>query len=96
MVRGNSGTGYEIWIQEASRAKSRELEFGAWWVMEGTHWRVAWIEDTGELYAAEQATDRFLLLGHFTRRDIHTRMRAWFSGDDLNALIQHLQAKPAR
>ncbi len=88
--------GYETWIQEPSRATSRELEFGAWWVMEGTHWRVAWIEDTGELDAADPNTDRVLVLGHFARRDIHNRMRAWFNGDDLQALIQHLQRKPAR
>ncbi len=87
--------GYEAWIQETNRAASRELEFGAWWVMDGTHWRVAWIENTGELYAAEQASDRVLVLGHFARRDIHNRMREWFNGDDLSALIQHLKPKRA-
>jgi hypothetical protein len=85
-------SGYNVWIHETRRAKSSELNFGAWWEMEGTQWRVSWIEDTGELYAAELASDRYLVLGHFaTKRDISRMMHNWFDGDNLAALVRRLK-----
>ncbi|MCL4489973.1 MAG: hypothetical protein M1570_17860 [Chloroflexi bacterium] len=80
-------------MQTPRRSESRQVPFGAYWKMQGTCWRVSWIERTGELYAAELGpSDRFLLLGQFsTRREISNLMHHWFEGDNLGVLIQRLK-----
>ena len=89
-------SGYDVWMHESRRAESTEVHYGAWWTMNGTHWRVSWIEGTGELYAMELgASDRFILIGKFeTKKEIQQKMRGWFDGDDLAALVQRLTPKP--
>ncbi|MGB8646995.1 MAG: hypothetical protein WCF84_17290 [Anaerolineae bacterium] len=84
--------GYAVWKKEPDRVASRELHFGTFWKMHGASWRVSWLADTGELYATELTrADRFVVLGHFeTSREINGRMRSWFAGDDLAALMQSL------
>ncbi len=87
-------SGYTTWIHEPQRARSGELNFGAWWKMEGARWRVSWIEDTGEFYAAELGTaDRFIVIGHFdTKKDANNMMRHWFEGNNLRALIHKVES----
>jgi hypothetical protein len=89
-------SGYDLWMRDARRANSNQVNYGAWWTLNGTHWRVSWIEGTGELYAMEVgATDRFILIGEFeTKKDIQQKMRGWFDGDNLRALIQRLVSPP--
>jgi hypothetical protein len=81
--------GYDSWINELPRAVSGELGFGTWWRTDGAHWRLSWIEDTGELFAVElEARDRFVFLGKFAKKDINTLMRGWYGGDNLSLFIQ--------
>ena len=91
-------TGYKTWIAEQQRTRSPELDFGVWWrlINEWPHWRVSWIEDTGELYAVEliHQPDRYIVIAHFkTEEEVEAAMRGWAKGDhDLQTLIQRLQA----
>jgi hypothetical protein len=87
-------SGYSTWIRQPLREKSGEVNFGAWWELEGARWRVSWIEATGELYAAEVGvTDRFVVLGRFeNKKDINQKMQHWFEGGNLDALIQRLKS----
>lgn len=77
-------TGYEEWISQEARRRSGELDFGAWWKVEGQEhprWRVSWIDDTGELYARERGTDRYIILGVYeTEEEAERRMDGWASG----------------
>lgn len=95
MTARTIGSGYETWIDEATRAASNELDLGAWWHSNGTYWHVAWIEATGELYAAELGgTDRFVIIGRFEKKDMLQLMRQWHNGNDLGGLIQRLTQQP--
>ncbi len=86
-------SGYRAWMHQSRRTRSKEIAFGEYWRMEGVRWRVSWIEETGELYAADARSDRFLILGHFEdRRDVAHKMQHWFQGGDLPGLIQSLKA----
>jgi hypothetical protein len=88
-------SGFETWINEATRAASGELDFGAWWRSNYSYWQVAWIEATRELYAAELGTsDRFLCIGLFEKRDVIQIMRLWHDGDNLGMLVQRLTGQP--
>jgi hypothetical protein len=43
--------------QQRARYLSREVDFGVWWTDDGItwpHWRVSWVQATGELYAIRQ------------------------------------------
>ncbi|MFQ5858409.1 MAG: hypothetical protein ACE5LU_22640 [Anaerolineae bacterium] len=77
-------TGYEEWINDPARRRSPELDFGVWWKVHGRdfpRWRVSWIDDTGELYARELGTDRFIILGIYeTEEKVERRMDGWASG----------------
>lgn len=89
------GFGYETWINQGTRAGSSVLDFGTWWHSNDAYWQVAWIEATRELYAAERGgTDRFLIIGHFERKDMLQLMRQWHDGNDLGGLIQRLTQQP--
>jgi len=49
---------FQNWvIKDHRRLVSREIDFGVNWTLTGKerwpHWRVSWIEETGELYAVE-------------------------------------------
>lgn len=88
---------YSLWIADAHRKRSSEVDFGVWWRVPGSRatWRVSWIENTGELYAREQQTpdsDIFILLGVFpTRDDVEAAMEGWTEVDnDLARLFPEL------
>lgn len=84
--------GHKLWMAEGERSQSPQVQFGAWWEMEGSLWRVSWIEKTGDLFATElKATDRYMILGHFpTRKDLRQALGGWFGGNSLPALINRL------
>lgn len=55
---------FDRWMQAAARRRSPELDFGCAWVirdelawLDAPHWRLSWVADTGELYAAPLAND---------------------------------------
>lgn len=83
-------SGFNAWRQDSQRSGSAQVDFGAWWEMGGSNWRVAWIQNTGELYAAELGlSDRFLLLGKFaTKKEVNQTMQRWNEGADLAALLR--------
>lgn len=88
--------GYAEWIEQTKRAASKKVEFGAWWRLDATYWRVAWIEDTGELYAAERKpSDRFVVLSHLGKKEVNDLMHKWFDGDNLRALFGRFGQDPA-
>ena len=65
-------TGYEEWIDKPIRSKSGEVDFGVLWRLAGANfplWRVSWIANTGELYAKDETTDRYVVLGHYETRE---------------------------
>ena len=85
-------TGYEEWAADPRRAKSPEVDFGVHWYEERAvrggvfwpTWRISWIQNTGELYAVEQASSsperprRFVVLGVFpTREEVERFMEGW-------------------
>lgn len=76
--------GYAEWIEEETRRRSGELDFGVWWRVgeqDYPRWRVSWIDDTGELYAREAGTDRYVILGTYeTEEEVEHRMDGWASG----------------
>ena len=77
--------GYKEWITQPERARSLELDFGVHWRLPpgiplAHHWRVSWIERTGELYAREldPEGDRYIFLGqHATREEVEEAMAGW-------------------
>ncbi len=81
--------GYAEWMQTLERTASKKIEFGNWWRLNKTFWRVSWIEATGELYAVEQrpVTDRFVLLTLLDKKQVTDLMRKWFDGNELEALF---------
>jgi hypothetical protein len=48
----------EFYEQDARRRASDEIEFGREWQEDGMRFEVAWIADTGELYAMAEPYDR--------------------------------------
>lgn len=45
---------YKDWITQEHRASSKEIDIGVGWHLHAgdkVHWRLTWIEKTGELYA---------------------------------------------
>jgi hypothetical protein len=87
--------GYKAWMGETARAASKELQFGTWWRLDATYWRVAWLEATGELYAVERGTnDHFVVIRCLEKKEISALMRNWYDGDDLNALLQRCAPRP--
>jgi len=79
-------TGFSEWIKDPRRARSPHVDFGVWWRLPGSRytWRVSWIENTGELYAREQApdSDRFILLGLYpTLKEVEAAMAGWEESD---------------
>lgn len=88
---GKIGPGYQRWIQ-GERDASREIEFGTWWRLDETFWRVSWIEATGELYAVERKpSDRFVVFCCLNKKQVTDLMRKWFDGDNLHALFGRFQ-----
>ena len=87
--------GFAGWMQAEHRAASKEIEFGKWWRLDDSYWRVAWLEATNELYAVEAGkSDRFILLARLERKDVHTLMKNWFDGDNLSALLHRFGLAP--
>jgi hypothetical protein len=87
--------GYKTWMSETVRAASKELQFGTWWRLDTTYWRVSWIEATGELYAVERGSgDHFAVLSCLEKKEINVLMRKWFDGDNLRALFQRFAQHP--
>ncbi len=85
-------SGYHTWMHHPRRADSKQVPFGDYWRMQGTRWRVSWIERTGELYAADLQSDRFFILGHYaTRHDVTRKMQHWFDGNNLQGLVNSLK-----
>ena len=94
--KGTIVSGFNAWIQASPRAASKKIEFGNWWRLEATYWRVIWLEATEELYAAERGkSDRFMFLTHLTKAELKVLMNKWFDGDNLSALLQRLGLAPA-
>lgn len=81
--------GYAEWMQALERTPSKKIEFGNWWRLNKSYWRVSWIETTGELYAVEQRppTDRFVMLTLLDKKQVTDLMRKWFDGNELEALF---------
>lgn len=80
--------GFAAWMQAKHRADSKKIEFGKWWRLETTYWRVSWLEATNELYAVELGeTDRFVLLTRLDKKEVNELMKKWFDGDNLNVLL---------
>lgn len=93
---GTIALGYEAWINQPDRAASAELKLGDWWRMEQSYWRMAWIEETGELYAEELGPlDRFVLLKRLDRKEVLDLMRRWYDGDNLSAFLVRLNTARA-
>lgn len=88
--------GYQAWSHAPRRKGSREVDFGCWWTLDGRpgafpRWRVSWIERTGELYAAQAQSDRYMPLGVFpTRQEVETALEGW--ADPQSPLYHHLAA----
>jgi hypothetical protein len=92
---GQVGLGYHAWIEQNERAASKKVDFGIWWRWNTTFWRVAWIEATNELYAAErQPSDRFVLVTLLDKKEVTELMRKWFEGNDLQGLFQKCKRAP--
>lgn len=88
--------GYGEWIEQTERIASKKIEFGVWWRLDKTFWRVVWIEDTGELYAAERKpSDRFVVLAQLDKKQVTELMKKWFDGDNLRALFGRFGTLPA-
>ena len=83
---------YKNWIEELTRAKSGEVDFGVNWTLNGRAaysraelegnreqlWRVSWIENTGELYAVEAGPGRFVLLAKLDiREEVEKALSGW-------------------
>jgi hypothetical protein len=92
---GKIAFGYAQWAQEAARAASKTIEFGNWWRLDVTYWRVSWIEDTGELYAVERKpSDRYVVLACLDKKQVTEFMKKWFDGDNLRALFGRFNLDP--
>ncbi len=95
ITTGKIVSGYRAWMQENKRAASNVLEFGAWWRLDTTYWRVAWIETTSELYAAEQKpSDRYIVLTWLDKKEVNELMKKWFDGNNLSALLHRFAPEP--
>lgn len=87
--------GFDAWLRAKDRAESKKIEFGKWWRLDASYWRVAWIEATNELYAVELgATDRYVLLTRLDKKEVNEFMKKWFDGDNLEALLHRFGIAP--
>lgn len=77
--------GFQEWINTPARKRSREHDYGCWWTLDGNprawpHWRVSWIEGTGELYACEESShsDKFILIAVIAiEEDVERALANW-------------------
>jgi hypothetical protein len=92
---------YPKWAENPDRKSSREVDFGAWWTLHGQEnefprWRVSWIVNTGELYAVQHQTKRFILLGiSASQKEVEAAMDGWADPEspiyhNLTALAERL------
>lgn len=82
------GAGFAAWLRAKDRADSKMIEFGKWWRLDASYWRVAWLEATNELYAVELGEmDRYVLLTRLAKKEVNELMKNWFDGDNLEALL---------
>jgi hypothetical protein len=80
--------GFPVWLRAKDRTESKKIEFGKWWRLGTSYWRVAWIEATNELYAVELGeTGRYVLLTRLDKKEVNEFMKKWFDGDNLEALF---------
>jgi hypothetical protein len=101
--------GFQAWANAPERKRSGEHDYGAWWTLDGNprawpHWRVSWIEDTGELYAVCEDgvhPDKFILIAVIaTEKEVECALANWTDiAPNLPALIEQArtgtpQAKP--
>ncbi len=92
---GKIASGYAAWALESPRAASKKIEFGNWWRLDVTYWRVCWIEETGELCAVERKpSDRYVVLSCLEKKEVTELMKKWFDGDNLHALFQRFHHNP--
>jgi len=99
---------FQDWvIQDHRRLVSREVDFGVNWTLTGNerwpHWRVSWIEETGELFAVEMTEmsgsneRRFVVLATLPKlEDVEIALTNWADPDcpfnnNLTALHTRLQ-----
>ena len=93
---GKIVSGYTTWALDPERAASKKIEFGTWWRLNATYWRVTWLETTGELYAAERKpSDRYVVLVCLGKKQVNDLMHKWFDGNNLHALFQRFNHDPA-
>lgn len=93
---GKINPGYADWMQ-GERTTSVKIEFGTWWRLDATYWRVSWIEATGELCAVERKpSDRFVVICALTKKEVTDLMKKWFDGDNLAALFHRFNHDPAQ
>lgn len=93
---GKINAGYEEWAREPQRSVSKKIEFGTWWRLNSTYWRVTWLETTGELFAAERKpSDRFVVLSRLEKKQVNDLMHKWFDGDNLHVLLLRFNHDPA-
>jgi len=100
--------GYKSWIQDTdARRLSPEFDYGGWWTFGGTNefdrWRVSWIESTGELYAANERKDEYILLaktgsGREQERYVDNLLEGWANPEspifhNLQAAYEQIQAR---
>lgn len=92
VVPGKIATGYATWMERMERTSSKKVEFGTWWRLDATYWRVSWIERTGELYAVEaKPSDRFVILSRMGKKEVSDMMRKWMDGNNLEGLFGRFQ-----
>jgi hypothetical protein len=83
--------GFAEWMQAEQRAGSKAIEFGEWWRLGVTRWRVRWLETTTELYAVEVGkSDRFILLTCLSKKEMNDLRKTWMDGDSLSGLLQRV------
>lgn len=92
-LRLNIQAGFQSWITEPARARSPEVDYGCWWMLNGPRefprWRVSFIVDTAEVYAVKLEGHRpneFIVLGKIStgcdvRAEMERRMQGWAESD---------------
>jgi hypothetical protein len=64
--------GLSKFITDPNRITSREIDFGAWWNLEGypkRHFSVSWVESTGDLYVWDKSNDEYAVVLTLTPRE---------------------------
>lgn len=87
-------TAFGEWISTPERERSPEVDCGGWWTLHGDahempRWRVSWIEKTGELYAAAERQDKYIVLAGTAPGDEEHMERLVDGWSDPDSAIYH-------